>query len=242
MLQILDKYRIARAFGRLIDDPRRTEEIFLMSRLARRADDQRPMQVVIDSVAKIPEFVELFERRYLPKLPTMEQLSKCPPGSLGEAYYLHLKRNNLRPDFFPAEPTDKLLGYFILRSRQQHDLWHVLADYDTSIAEEMALQAFTLAQIDNTLSSMLLAGGLIHFSQQDPYQVKRVMELIVEGFERGRDIPFLLLTPWEERLDLPLGEARRLAGIPPRSTTFAKAKEQAERPRLPHNEPSAVRA
>ena len=66
------------------------------------------------------------------------------------------------PDVFdgpPAGVTNERAAYVIQRLRQTHDLWHVVTGYDTDPASEVALQAFTYAQLRAPGSLVLAALG-----------------------------------------------------------------------------------
>lgn len=65
-----------------------------------------------------------------------------------------MTHNNLRADFFPKEEITALVKYVMMHARQLHDIWHVLAGYDTSVAGELALQGFYVGQIKSGVSSI----------------------------------------------------------------------------------------
>jgi ubiquinone biosynthesis protein Coq4 len=216
MVHALNNLRIAYHFNRLIKNPARTEEIFKISEIARRGPNQKPVEAILAFARSQPELMGLYERQYDPELPTLEKLSTMPVGTLGHAYYVHLKANGLRPDFFPREDVRTLIGYYITRARQTHDIWHVLSGYDTSVVEELALQGFTLAQTRATISSALIAMGLLQAGREHPEKIIWVMEMIAEGFERGQKAQVMIGVPWEDRLGEPLERLREEMGIPNR--------------------------
>jgi ubiquinone biosynthesis protein Coq4 len=222
VVNAINNLRIAYHFNRLIQDPGRTEEIFKISEIARRGPNQKPVQAILAFARSQPEFMRLFERQYDPELPTLEKLSELPEGSLGYAYYLHLKENNLRPDFFPREDIRTLLGYYITRARQTHDIWHVLSGYDSSVVEELALQGFSLAQTHATISSALIAMGLLQAGREHPEKIVWVMDMITQGFERGKAAKILIGVPWEDRLEEPLEALQKEMDIPPLNPTNRK--------------------
>jgi ubiquinone biosynthesis protein COQ4 len=213
MLQFINRLKMARTMGRLIEDPAQTHEIFELSRLGRASADQRPLQAMTEFVMRHSDLVALYESGYRPKLPSMSDLRAYGPGTLGAAYYAHLKSNNLQPDFFPDEGIPGILGYTILRLRQTHDIWHVLTGYGTSVREELALQAFTLAQVHNGLSISIVFGGMLHVALKNPVDIAQAMDLIVEGWSRGKAARFLPAVRWEEMFSEPLPTARAAAGI-----------------------------
>ena len=92
----------------------------------------------------------------------LEDLARCPRGSLGARFHdlivdngfdlEVLDRDSLGLDTLPAP-----LGYLNARILQCHDLWHIVAGYDTTALHEVAISAFQLAQFGHGYSAMFLA-------------------------------------------------------------------------------------
>lgn len=66
------------------------------------------------------------------------------PETLGGAYHKYVHAHGFSPD--ERSPvrfmTDTELAYLMVRYRQIHDFWHVLADLPPSLLGEIALKAF----------------------------------------------------------------------------------------------------
>ena len=213
MFELFRRLKIARAMGRLIEDPTRTDEIFKLSRIGRQAKNPVGLQAMLEFIEQKRDFIDLWKSGYRPPLPTLEALRAYPTGTLGAAYYVHLNSNGLQPDFFPSEPVAGLLEFTIQRLRQTHDLWHVLVGFDTSVPGEIGLQAFSLAQVRNVLSVVLLFGGMMHLALKSPRELPLAMDKIVDGYTRGKAARFLLAERWEELLGESLLQARQRVGL-----------------------------
>lgn len=97
--------------------------------------------------------------------------------------------------------------------RRVHDLWHVLSGYGTDVTGELALQGFTLAQLQSPFSGLLLAGGILHLVIYKPLEMIRTFELIIEGYARGKQAQKLITVRLEENWNRSLAEIRAELGI-----------------------------
>jgi ubiquinone biosynthesis protein COQ4 len=77
-----------------------------------------------------------------------QRLRALPSSTLGGAYARYLDDNKLDPDLFQPPPAlPEVPRWVAQRIRQTHDIWHVLAGYAPDVEGELALQAFTYAQL-----------------------------------------------------------------------------------------------
>src|SRR5258708_5433838 len=121
---IVDRLKIgARAMMALLRDPDDTHQVFL-----------------IGIVANSPEFPRFFARfaisadgdallRDKPAIDgkVIERLRGLPADTLGGAYARYLDDNHLDADLFQAPPgLPQPIAFVAQRTRQTHDLWHVL--------------------------------------------------------------------------------------------------------------------
>jgi ubiquinone biosynthesis protein Coq4 len=107
--------------------------------------------------------------------------------------------------------------YLILRVRQTHDLWHVLTGYETDESGEIALQAFTYAQL--RVPSALWLGGLGALRQRlgDPDALRRARAAYRRGLATAKLIPF----SWEDHWGTPLAALRATLHCPPHEVSHA---------------------
>jgi ubiquinone biosynthesis protein COQ4 len=118
----------------------------------------------------------------------------------------------LTPEIFdgaPGQVTDPRVAYVVQRLRQTHDLWHVATGYETDAASEIALQAFTFAQVRAPSSLILATVGTLRGAPQLPGLPRDV----VAAFRAGRRVEKLAFFPWEDHWETPLSEVRELLGI-----------------------------
>lgn len=202
-------------FFAFVKDPTRTEYLFNIVNILLKDPHNLP---VIEHLEKFylenSTLKKMYEERWLPPVPTMDQLKACPAGSLGKAYFDHLYKNNIQPDFFPSRNIKRPIDYFSSRLYQCHDLWHVLLGLDISPQGELALQGFTFAQIQSGVPLIILAGGFLHVTRAQPFSLVPLFDDIVRCYQLGRRLPPLLTFPLEEMLQEPLSLVREKIGFP----------------------------
>jgi hypothetical protein len=87
----------------------------------------------------------------------------------------------------------------------QHDLYHLLTGYDTSVINEVCLQTFQFAQVGNGLTFFIGLSSIIRRLKHRDFQGVRQVWL---SFLRGKRAKLLLFTDWNEYWDRPLAEVR----------------------------------
>ncbi|HEY0480855.1 MAG TPA: Coq4 family protein [Kofleriaceae bacterium] len=143
----------------------------------------------------------------------LDVLAALPEGTLGHTYAKFLRSRGLTPEVFdgpPAGVTDPRLSYVIQRMRQTHDLWHVVTGCNTDPAGEIALQAFTFAQVRAPGNALLAAAGMLRGVREKPGLVRDVITLYRTG-ARARRLPSFA---WEDHWATPLSEVRTMLGLP----------------------------
>lgn len=169
----------------------------------------------------------------------LDSLDDCAAGTLGAAYRAHMVDNGLAEklaegyagltaDFEAGGKLDRMpaiIKYKVLRGYQTHDLHHVLTGYTTSPTNELALQAFQLAQMDYPYAAMTLGVIVSHMALVDPWLIKPGMDAITDGWTFGRRANSLQFIAFEAMLDRPLADIRREFGLV-RDTPFAPVMEQ----------------
>jgi ubiquinone biosynthesis protein COQ4 len=143
----------------------------------------------------------------------LDRLAAGPEGTLGHAYATFMKRHGLTPDVFDAPPeeiADPRAAYVIHRMRQTHHLWLLVTGCETDPAGEIALQAFTFAQVGAPSAAILAAVGTLRGRRNAPAIARDAHEL----YRRGKRADKLAVFPWEDHWETPLDEVRRLLGLP----------------------------
>ncbi|MFI4975967.1 MAG: Coq4 family protein [Caulobacterales bacterium] len=155
---------------------------------------------------------------------SMQALAQCAPGSLGEALHRLVTDHG-----FDLEPLDRDTlnldlqaapqNYLSARMLQSHDLWHLVAGYETTGLHEIAISAFQMAQFGQPYSAILLAGVMVGASVREDAFV-RMLHTVVTGWKHGRETPPMIGIPWEEVWDLPVEEVRERYGVRPYASPY----------------------
>lgn len=211
-LSAWQRWRLALdALGRVMVKPEQTDQVLVFSMYANAGTMPSRIHRFFDD----PRGRRLYEERRLidTRSVDLDALGALPEGTLGRAYADFLRSRGLSPDVFehaPAEVPDPRMAYVIQRLRQTHDLWHVVTGYETDPASEIALQAFTFAQVRAPSSLVLAALGTLRGTPSKPDLVLEV----VSAFRIGRRAEKLAVFPWEDHWTRPLVEVREMLGLP----------------------------
>ena len=203
--------RALRALARVMLHPEETDQVLVFSNLANAgARDKRLGRFFND-----PRGQQLFaEKRSIDSHTVdLDALAKLPAGTLGHAYATFMRAHGLTPDVFdgrPADVRDDRAAFVIQRMRQTHDLWHVVTNAETDPAGEVALQAFTFAQVRAPSSAILALLGTLRSLRH----TQRVARDAAALYRLGRAAEPLVLFPWEDHWATPLSEVRRLLKLP----------------------------
>lgn len=179
------------------------------------------------ALLSVPGFRRLHAERWDPALPEPEALASLPEGSFGSCYARYMAHYRLSPDFFPiqarlgadATPTQ----YAVHRLNKCHDFLHVLGAYETSDADEVAVQSFVFG-IAPVALALFLAEAAVHPDiAQARYKHLRDIysgHIQREDFERGAAAASLLGERFESLLEMPLDALRRRLGVSPRAPSL----------------------
>jgi ubiquinone biosynthesis protein COQ4 len=147
-------------------------------------------------------------------------LDSLPQGSVGAAY-----RNFVRSERISAEglievsrqagePIDQRHPYAWMgrRTRDVHDIWHILSGYHRDALGEACLVAFSYAQTKGLGWALIAAGAAwrARGGKRYPY-----VKAIWQGFRRGKAAKWLLGEDYERLMAEPLESARRRLNITP---------------------------
>jgi ubiquinone biosynthesis protein COQ4 len=203
--------RALRALTRVMLDPTQTDQVLVFSNLANAAHREERLDMFYTD----PRGQQLFaERRSIDSSNVdLDALAQLPEGTLGHAYATFMRAHGLTPDVFDGRPPDvrdDRAAFVIQRMRQTHDLWHVVTNAETDPAGEVALQAFTYAQVRAPSSGILALLGMLRSLRYTRDVVRDVREL----YRLGRDAEPLVLFPWEDHWATPISDVRRMLKLP----------------------------
>jgi ubiquinone biosynthesis protein COQ4 len=201
-----------RALWRLARDPNDLPQVFLLN-LALNAGH---MPTFLARFAMEPEGLALLQQQ--PRIDTsqvdFDALRALPADTLGGAYARFLDDNGLDSDVFQSPPgLPPLPTYLVQRMRQSHDLWHVLTGYQTDVAGEIQILAFTYAQTRMPGVGLLAAVGCLRFGWRYPGIFRKAWR----AYRRGSQTTFLAAQPWERMWQRPLAELQAELCVTPSS-------------------------
>jgi ubiquinone biosynthesis protein COQ4 len=207
MKTLLLRWKIMKEFAAVVRDPSNTEAVFRLSAAARKV--KGPLEEEIVGFLRKQPVWDLYQEGYTGP----NTLEVFPPGTLGHALAEHLRKNQLRFDFYPQTKRDTFVNYLEERARKSHDSWHVLTGFDTSVPGEVGLQAFTLAQMRSPFSATLIAAGILHSVSHRPDTFWETIECISRGLQLGKKAKPLIGLKLEEMWGRSLEELRRDFGL-----------------------------
>ncbi|NUN64038.1 hypothetical protein HCU40_04555 [Pseudanabaena biceps] len=210
--QNLDYLSTLKGVVTLLRDPAQTESVYDVEDGLRHT---KATKLAVEYVKSKPEVAELFRERYVSPPVDLEALLKLPTESLGHTYATYIKDAGFDPNFYRLVKVEDDVSYFLLRMRQTHDIWHIVAGFSTDVFGELGLKAFELAQTHRTMSAVLIAGGLLSTLFKHPEQLDKLLDQIAIGYRLGAKANPFFAKKWEENWERPLLEWRQELGIEP---------------------------
>lgn len=203
--------RALKALARVLRNPEETDQVLVFSNLINAGQRDSRLMPFFDD----PRGKKLFaEQRTIDSTNVdLHALAALPAHTLGHAYATFMLGHGLTPNVFDGPPEDvrePRAAYVIQRMRQTHDLWHVVTDCETDPAGEIALQAFTFAQVKAPSSAILAILG----SLRSMRHTRQVWRDAITLYRRGLAAQPLVLFPWEDHWTTPLADVRRMLGLP----------------------------
>jgi ubiquinone biosynthesis protein COQ4 len=205
-----------------------------MRKLMRNREDTRQVFLLMDALrgkTTLRQFARfrqtdigravLAERRQLlDRLRDRESLAALRPGTLGRAYHEFMASENLSADGLVEAsqmretlPAGEDMTLFRERSRESHDLLHVLTGYGRDPLGEACLTAFSFAQTGLKGFALIAIVASHRISRARPgHAVRRA---VFEGYRRGRRAAWLVAADWEKLLAERVDAIRAQYGVLP---------------------------
>ena len=205
-----------------------------MRRLMRNREDTRQVFLLMDALrgkTSLRQFARfrhtetgravLAERRQLfDRLADRKSLAALPPGSLGRLYCEFMAAENLSAEglveasqFREKLPAGEDMTLFRERSREMHDLLHIVTGYGRDPLGEACLTAFSFAQTGLKGFALIAMVASHRISRARPgHAVRRA---VFEGYRRGRRAEWLFAADWEKLLAEPIEAIRAQYGVTP---------------------------
>jgi ubiquinone biosynthesis protein Coq4 len=158
-------------------------------------------------------------------------LRRLPAGTLGREYARFLDDNGRVPlEVSPAVRERFRENPYALRYTATHDLHHVLAGFDTSLAGEAGVLAFNVGQRTAPVGRWALWIVRLLYTLIAPWQARSIARNLRDGLAMGRAAELVMAAPLESWFEEPLEDVRaklRLPAVPARA-----APAEASRPGL----------
>ena len=229
-----------RSLNRLLNDKEDTTAVFEIMRALNGNSTARGYQRLLTTA----EGGRLAYQRqeFAAKLMDDAWLDSLPAGSVGAAYRSFIREEQLSAEGLAEisrqgiENVDEQHPYawFGRRTRDVHDIWHILSGYHRDALGEACLVAFSFAQTGG-LGWALIGVGAALKSRGSGYPVTRA---IWQGYKRGKAAAWLLGEDYERLLAEPLDAVRRRLNITP-ATIYNSIPAAVRNGMLPVASPSA---
>jgi ubiquinone biosynthesis protein Coq4 len=169
----------------------------------------------VDYMLHDERVAQLCRERYVGRPYNVQELIQYPTGSLGHELAASMIAHGFDPEFYRDYYGDGPLHfkndeeYMRFRTRQMHDLVHVLTGFGaTDFPEELGMQAFLAAQTRRPFSIALVGFGMLRIVLQ-PKELPRTLQQVAKGFAMGYAAEPLLAYRFEEDWSKPVEEWRR---------------------------------
>jgi ubiquinone biosynthesis protein COQ4 len=202
--------RALSALARVLADPTKTEQFLAFAMYVNAGSARTRALRFLDSAEGRHLYAE--RRAINSHTVDVDALARLPEGTLGQAYARFLRSHGLTPEVFDEPPrgiADERVQYIFQRVRQTHDLWHVVTGCDTDPAGEVALQAFTFAQLRAPSSGIVAVLGTLRGIRERPSLPREV----ARAYRDGRRAKAMVIFPWEDHWQTPLEDVRALLGV-----------------------------
>ena len=229
-----------RSLNRLLNDKEDTTAVFEIMRALNGNSTARGYQRLLTTV----EGGRLAYQRqeFATKLMDDAWLNSLPDGSVGAAYRSFIREEQLSAEGLAEISRQGInnvdeqhpYAWFGRRTRDVHDIWHILSGYHRDALGEASLVAFSFAQTGG-LGWALIGVGAALKSRGSEYPATRA---IWQGYKRGKAAAWLLGQDYERLMAEPLDAARRRLNITP-ATIYNSIPARVRNGMLPAASPSA---
>src|SRR6516164_5040831 len=233
-----------RAVRKLMSNGEDTQQVFLLIEALR--GKTTPRQFARFRKTETGRAVLGENRRLLNRLSDRASLAALPAGTLGRAYYDFMAAEDLSAEGLVEAsritmrtlPADEVT-LFRERSREMHDLLHVVTGYGRDPLGEACLVAFSFAQTGLKGFAVIAIYAARKIARSRPDQPVR--RAVFEGYRHGRSAGWLPGADWEALLAQPVEAIRaRFAVKPPTyyRTIMAALRRPADQARAVYADPS----
>lgn len=203
-------FSLSRAMFHLVRDPGQLDMIF---DFVEKLENPEELEEVRAAMAAHPQGAAAIRDRVRVGRIDLDALHALPEGTLGRAFADHMIARGFQPDDLPILEAPDEHRYVLAHIYETHDIWHVVAGFDTDVPGELGLQAFNMAQFPGRVGLMLLAAGMLNTLIYNPDQREARLSEIARGWQLGRSCEPFFGVRWAEQWDRPLDEIREELGV-----------------------------
>ncbi len=206
-----------RALRALIANPEDTEQVFTIM----RALTGKTFYTQYRKFKKHDMGAQILreKRDLIDTLANREALKQLPEGTLGKTYIDFMEREGISAEGL-AEASensydvfeDKDMERYAFRTRDMHDLWHVVTGYGRDGLGEVCVVAFSYAQTKQLGFGAIALMGAYDFSRRFPGN--RIFRAAWQAYQTGRKAAWFSAQDWEHLLTLPIEDVRQMLNIP----------------------------
>lgn len=205
-----------RALKALIANPEDTKQVFtIMRALTGKSFYKQYLQFKVTDVGKR---ILAEQRDLLTTLADRDALMALPDGTLGKTYIQFMQREGITAEGLVeasedayTDFTDKDMERYAMRTREMHDLWHVVTGYGRDGLGEVCVVAFSYAQTKSLGFAAIALMGAYDFSRRFPGN--RIFRAAWQAYQTGRKAAWFTAQDWEHLLTLPIEDVRQMLNI-----------------------------
>ncbi|MEM7218119.1 MAG: Coq4 family protein [Pseudomonadota bacterium] len=177
-----------------------------------------------EATARALSGIEPHERSVTPPI-RLDDLAGYAGGSLGDTLLRMLRDNGYDPEVLDRssiglDGLPPALRYLNTRILQTHDIWHLVAGYETTALHEIAISAFQLAQFGHNYSALFLATAVTTGAESRIEGLPILLTIISEAWRHGRCTPPLMAVDWEAHWGDDIDALREHLGVAPFSSSL----------------------
>lgn len=214
----LDWGHALRSLQRLLNDKEDTRQVFEIMRALNGASTAKGYQRLLTTAEG--GRIAYARQEFADRLMDAAWLDSLPEGSVGAAYRQFVRSENLSAEGLATvsregiEDVDQQHPYawFGRRTRDVHDIWHILSGYGRDALGEACLVAFSYAQTGGLGWAVIALGAA---SRARKNRAQPYVKAIWQGYRRGKKAAWLLGEDYERLMAEPLDAARRRLGLTP---------------------------
>jgi len=212
----LDWGHALRSLQRLLNDKDDTGQVFEIMRALNGSSTAKGYQRLLTT--NQGGRIAYQRQEFAERLMDDAWLDSLPDGSVGAAYRAFIRSENLSAEGLAeiSRQTERAVdeqhpyAWFGRRTRDVHDIWHILSGYHRDGLGEACLVAFSYAQTKGLGWALIAFGAAFRArkSREHPY-----VKAIWQGYRRGKAARWLLGEDYERLMAEPLEDARKRLGI-----------------------------